>query len=119
MYVDVLSSALGAWSHELGGDMLVNYVLGCRARMLTVGPVQNAEEALAAEVAYDRALIQLCVDVGIAATPAGFDQPQAERLRLERTLASEVDVDLVALSRARLDVEGPVPPHDPAAWPQQ
>jgi hypothetical protein len=119
MYVDVLSSALEAWSHDLGGDMLVNYVLGCRAQMLTVGPVRDVQEALAAEVAYDRALIQLCADVGIAATPAGFDQPQAERTRLERTLASEVDIDLVALSRVRLDIEGQMPSPDPAACPQQ
>ena len=103
MYVEMLSSALEAWDLDLSGQELVDHVLACRARMLatTTADGGSAYEALAGEIGYDRALIHLCEDVGINTGPAAFDQPQAERIRLEEALASVTAINLVALSRER------------------
>jgi hypothetical protein len=105
MYVDMLSSALGAWDLELSAEELIDYALDCRAQMLTTGVAHGATayEALAAEISYDRALIKLCANADIATAPASFERPEAERSRLERALAAQVEIDLVALSRARGD----------------
>lgn len=103
MYIDMLSSAVEAWDLDLGHEALLEHALECRVRMLATGTAHGASayEALAAELAYDRALIHLCGDVGIGASPLAFDQPHAARVRLEQHLAEHADVDLVALSRTR------------------
>jgi hypothetical protein len=44
-------------------------------------------EYLAAQLAYDRALIRLCLASGIATSPARFERPAIERQRLEDALA--------------------------------
>jgi hypothetical protein len=102
MYIDMLSSALEAWDLELSNGALLDHTVVCRVRMLATGTAHGATayQALAAELAYDRALIHLCRDVGIATNPLCFDQPQAERGRLEQTLRETEGIDLVALSRA-------------------
>jgi hypothetical protein len=113
MYVDMLSSAIEAWDLELTHRELLDHALSCRARMLATGTAHGASayEALAAELAYDRALIYLCGDVGIGAGPLAFGQPDVERTRLEQTLAEDADLDLVALSRARpAELSGPPVP---------
>jgi hypothetical protein len=48
---------------------------------------ESAEIQLANEVAYDRALIRLCVAIGIETNPDLFSYPRAERERLEQNLA--------------------------------
>jgi hypothetical protein len=108
MYIDMLSSAVQAWDLELSSEELVEHALNCRVRMLATGPAHGASayEALAAELAYDRALIHLCGDVGIGASPFDFDQPQEERARLEQTLAERGDLDLVTLSRTLAEEPG-------------
>lgn len=108
MYVDMLSSALEAWDMELRYDALLDNALDCRVRMLATGTAHGASayQALAAELAYDRALILLCGDVGIRTSPDCFDQPYAERTRLERSLAGTSGINLVALSRGRHEEMG-------------
>jgi hypothetical protein len=110
MYVDMLSTAVEAWEHELSDQELLDHALQCRARMLAIGTAQGASayEALAAEIAYDRALIHLCGNEGIVTSPTAFDQPHAERTRLERRLVDHANLDLVALSRAHRDGVGEV-----------
>jgi hypothetical protein len=102
MYVDILSSALEGWGDELDGTALVDHALWCRAKML--GPVPNhsdsAYSSLAAEIAYDRALIKLCEAKAIPVKAASFAFPYQERARLERKLAT-AGIDLVALARRR------------------
>ncbi|MGP0031520.1 MAG: hypothetical protein ACLPVF_13560 [Acidimicrobiales bacterium] len=44
--------------------------------------------ALADQIAYDIALIELARSVGVACAPSEFDQPQKRRHELERELAS-------------------------------
>jgi hypothetical protein len=102
MYVDILSSALDTWVDELTGSALVDYVLACRVEMLDTGPRYGvtAYSSLAAEVAYDRALIKLCETNYVTVTPTNFAFPRQERARLERELAA-VGIDLVALARRR------------------
>lgn len=104
MYVDALSGALDAWDGELSGDALVDYVVACRAHLLLAtgtGQGHSAYDFLAAEVAYDRALIRLCKDVGIAASVADFADPRPERSRLEGMLTARMGIDLPALARNR------------------
>jgi hypothetical protein len=114
MYVDMLVGALDAWDLQLSSEELLDHALDCRVRMLATGTAHGASafQALAAEVAYDRALIHLCNTVGIGTAPGEFHQPQAERSRLEQCLAGQVDVDLVALSRARRGEWNPPPGSD-------
>ena len=50
--------------------------------------------AIAAEVAYDSALVQVCGKYGIETEPARFASPTTERQRLERELALR-GIDLV------------------------
>jgi len=102
MYVDILSSALDTWVDELAGSALVEYVLACRAEMLEIDPRygETAYSSLAAEVAYDRALIKLCEMNYVTVTATDFAFPSQERARLERKLAT-VGIDLVGLARRR------------------
>jgi hypothetical protein len=105
MYVDMLSGALEAWGVDMSGEDLFDLALECRVRMLGTGTAHGATayEALAAEIAYDRALIRLCDHVGIGASLGAFDQPHVERARLERCLADQADIDLVGRSRSTSD----------------
>ena len=100
MYVDCLSSALEGWDAELSGNALIDHSLACRKDMLKNGSYRSdsAYDALAVEVAYDRALISLCIEHDISASVTDFDQPWAERARLEHELAA-AGIDLVAPSR--------------------
>jgi hypothetical protein len=89
MYIEVLFGAINGWDADLLGDDLVDYVFECRAAL----PAQDlgagvwSETALIAEVAYDRALINLAAEYGIDVTPANFAHPKIERERLETALA--------------------------------
>ena len=100
MYLDILSSALDGWVDELTGSALIDESLALRVEMLGNRNHRSASanEALAAEVAYDRALISLCAEHDIEVVLSDFADPQAERARLERKLARS-GVDLFALAR--------------------
>ncbi len=69
MYVEILSSALDQWVTDLTGSDLIEYALICREELRAVSPPHggSAYTALAAEIAYDRALIALCTERGIDA----------------------------------------------------
>jgi hypothetical protein len=111
MYVDILSSALDSWVDELTGSALVDYVLACRAEMLDAGPRygDTAYSSLAAEVAYDRALIKLCEANYVSVTATSFAFPSEARARLELELAT-MGIDLVTLARRRHEVRAATPP---------
>jgi len=101
MYVHLLASAFDDWVDGLIGEALVDYTVVCRAEMLASQSSvhhhkgESAYIALAAEVAYDRALLKLCTACGIEASTQGFSHPSDERLRLERELVG-MGVDLMA-----------------------
>ncbi len=59
---------------------------------------RNAISALAVEVAYDCALLNLCAREGIHAFPSDFSRPAQDRRRLEREL-KQVGIDLPTLTR--------------------
>jgi hypothetical protein len=100
MYVEILSSALEGWVSELTGGALIDDSLALRVEMLDHrhhGTV-SADEALAAEVAYDRSLISLCAEHDVPVDVSDFSQPQAERAWLEGELTrSGVDLSDFAL----------------------
>jgi hypothetical protein len=107
MYVDILSSTLDAWVDERTGSALIDHVLACRARMLPNGEpaADSAHVVLAESISYDRALINLCTELGIDVVPSDFARPQEERGRLERELRS-AGVDLAALAARRENLQG-------------
>lgn len=103
MYVDLLTNALEGWTDDPQGEVLLDYVLECRNEMLASVPrrAKSAYVALATEIAYDRALIKLCVSRGIAVTPADFSHPREERELLEQAL-SDQGLDLATLAKRHL-----------------
>jgi hypothetical protein len=100
MYVELLSKAVDDGLEEFTGEALVGYVLACRAEMLATGPYWGASayDALAAEVAYDRALLKLCSTSGIEVEAADFTHPSEERRYLETELAGG-GINLRSLAR--------------------
>lgn len=114
----MLSAALQATTLDVSGEELLDHVLACRVRMLRTGTASGASayEALAAELAYDRALMHLCAEVGIVADPKAFDQPQAERARLEECLATQFELDLVDRSRSGIDEWDRPSAEEEACW---
>ena len=95
MYSHILSSALVDWVDELTGQALFEYAVVCRNEMLrpSVPQRESALATLAAEVAYDRALLKLCEANGIDVVDLNFLHPKEERNRLEAALAN-MGVDL-------------------------
>lgn len=102
MYTHLLSSVHGDMVENLAGEALVGYTLVCRTATLDRGrhPGWSAYSVLAADVAYDRALIRLCRANGVDALESSFSHPSKERERLERLLAT-TGIDLAALARMR------------------
>jgi hypothetical protein len=90
MYSRILSTALEDWVDDLTDDVLIDYALACRSEMLELRAYQgqSALISLAAEVAYDRALLKLCEAHGINVADLSFVHPQEERVRLEAALAA-------------------------------
>lgn len=89
MYVELLTKALAEWPSELRGESLVEYTRNCRREMLRTASrrQKGAYAALAAEVAYDRALVKLCLDLDLVVGPQDFTHPETERAELEHLLA--------------------------------
>jgi hypothetical protein len=106
MYVELLSTVLEDESEDQNEDQnesgLFQVALDCRSRLLDIRwfGTATAQEALAIEVAYDRALIRLCTAHGIDVAPARFAHPQAERDRLEQGLAT-LGIHLDTFARRR------------------
>jgi hypothetical protein len=82
---------------------LLDQVVDSRVFMLwaRVGCTPSAYDLLAAEIAYDAALIRLCDDLGVSTGAADFANPLVERTRIEQVLADTRGLDLSALARAR------------------
>jgi hypothetical protein len=101
MYLHLLTSILDDWVDELSGAALVDYAAVCRSKMLTARPRgDSAHIALAAEIAYDRALIKLCCMNGVEVDVLWLSDPPRARFRLELELADR-GVDLRVPSPAR------------------
>jgi hypothetical protein len=107
MYTRLLDAALrerpltevGAREHALGE------VIRCRRDLedgVPPGAADTVPVALALQIAYDVALVEMARAVGVDTDPNRFEQPQTERERLER-----------ALSRSRIiemSADDPAPP---------
>ncbi len=88
MYVTLLSGALDLWDTDLDDETLLDHVRNCRAALPSrnLGAGTCSATALAAEIAYDRALVWLAAQHGIDVTPRNFVHPKIERDRLELEL---------------------------------
>jgi hypothetical protein len=102
MYADLLTNALLNWGNEWSAEDLFEHALTCRAEMLNSSPLPGSDAylTLAKEIAYDRALIRLCVSHGVDARAVRFAHPGEERGRLERALVG-CGLDLAENSRER------------------
>jgi hypothetical protein len=99
MYVTLLSGALDLWDVDLDDDALLDHVRHCRAALPAqdLGAGVMSETALAAEIAYDRALVCLAAQWSIDVTPKNFMHPRIERERLEFELVARgVDLGIPA-----------------------
>lgn len=69
----------------------LNALLDCRHHLDSIAPQRGMDwssKALANQVAYDLALIDLARCVGLDCDPRSFDQPQHRRIEVERELVS-------------------------------
>jgi hypothetical protein len=95
MYTYILEAAFRERSEPdttLAPGDAVAVLLECRRYLGSVAPSGWSGDwgsaALANQVAYDLALIDLTRSVGIDCDTASFDQPQRRRIELERELIS-------------------------------
>jgi hypothetical protein len=101
MYTYILETALRERSQpdtRLTTRDAVAVVLECRRYLGSIAPSGWSGDwgsaALANQVAYDLALIDLARSVGIDCDTTSFDQPQRRRIELERELVSRgVELD--------------------------
>jgi hypothetical protein len=116
MYLHLLRSVLDDWVDEFDGPALVDYAVTCRKVMLSPAPPSGdaAHVALAAEIAYDRALVKLCTTRGVAVDVMAFSHPAQARARLERELAV-LGISLSTPDRVSERLRPAAPPHRPTA----
>jgi hypothetical protein len=105
MYTQLLDAAIGQHQHPVEGpseSSALDEVLRCRHDLEhgapEAGDPDTVPVVLAQQIAYDVALLELALIVGIDSDPSRFDQPQLERERLERAFGAlginlEVAVD--------------------------
>jgi hypothetical protein len=93
IYTQLLTAAIeqaDAFDDKATTGEALARMLECRARLgiNVAGGSESgwAATAIADQLAYDVALINLARCSGIEASPSGFDPPQKERAQLERTL---------------------------------
>jgi hypothetical protein len=103
MYVALLSGALDLFDPDLDDDALLDHVRECRAALPAhdLGAGVWSEEAVVAEIAYDRSLVCLAARLRIDVTPTNFAHPKIERDRLE-----------LEFERRGVRLEGPLPQPD-------
>ena len=108
MYADILERAFER-RPGTGAPPSVNEatweLLRCRRRLASTHPGNRltgwAASAVANQVAYDVALIELARCLGIACDPATFDRPALRRNELDRQLAERgVRLDRVATTES-------------------
>lgn len=120
IYAQLLDDALAqTQSHETSttGDAALAQLLELRRRLGGYLPgdreVDWAPAAIAEQLAYDVALIELSRYLGIEASVTGFDQPKHERTRLERALAAR------GLRLDELDAPSPTSERSPRLYGQR
>ncbi len=108
MYTQLLEAALEARARSGSRDPAASpltEVLRCRSKLTATAPsgsaLPTATTALADQVAYDMALIELSRSIGIRCEASDFDQPEERRLDLERELESRGNWILEADSPAQ------------------
>jgi hypothetical protein len=94
MYTHLLGAAhgqRGSRTHGKGGDVALAEAKRCRSQLragLPPGLDPDAVPvALALEIGYDVALIDLAEKLGVQTDPSRFEQPERERERLEEQFA--------------------------------
>lgn len=108
MYVSILSSALELFEPDLDDDALIAHVRECRIALplWDLGAGTYSAEAVAIEIAYDRALVCLADRFGVDVSPRGFAHPKIERARLEfELMVAGIDLEATPPTEASVDEE--------------
>lgn len=103
IYSEILIAAMEGRDPDLADNALLDHALSCRAALHSghEGTEGRVDTRLAAELAYDRALIWLAHSLGIDATARDFSRPRIARQRLERALTDKgIDVESLAAKRS-------------------
>lgn len=89
MYVQILDAALNERSQHAGArttEEAISDLLACSDQLMTSHSLRSragwSSLALASQVAYDIALIELARSLGLACGPDSFDQPERRRQEL-------------------------------------
>lgn len=100
MYVGLLEAVLEDWITQPADDALLEHAVACRRALHVPRQLRGDDtyEAIAAEVSYDRSLIQLCRGRAIEASPSLFSHPLEARRHLEKKLR-DLGLDLADLAR--------------------
>jgi hypothetical protein len=95
MYTQLLDAAIGRHEPLVEGtseSSALDEVLRCRHDLEhgapETGDPDTVPVVLAQQIAYDVALLELALVVGIDSDPSRFEQPQLERERLERAFGA-------------------------------
>ncbi len=95
MYLELLRAALDAWDAPPAGDRLVALARAQRQLLAREGDAGiTPSRSLATQIAYDRALLRLGAERGVAFDPETFRHPESARRHLESVLAG-TGVELV------------------------
>jgi hypothetical protein len=105
MYSHILEAALREHSQrasELTTDEVLAILSDCRQSLALLGSGKRGANwgsaALAKQVAYDLALIDLAKSVGLDVDSSSFDQPESRRIELEYELIAR-GIQLVAFEQ--------------------
>lgn len=114
MYTELLGAAIGKHlrsGHELTPGEALAELLRCRSQLWRSGSSRTVSgstlDAVAEQLAYDIAIIELTRRLGVDCTLEGFDPSRHERARLERVLVShgipleEIDEQIEAEAEPR------------------
>ena len=95
MYTYILEAALrdrGQPDSGMTARDALAVLFECRRQLDSIASAESSADwsatALANQVAYDLALIDLVRSLGLDCDPSSFDQPQRRRIELERELIS-------------------------------
>ena len=94
VYSDWLMAAMASYPTAPDHDHVIAFLLALAdlEEVRRTAPTSDAEAVFAYELAYDRALINLSLQIGVDTGPEHFAVPERERERLQKALVEALPV---------------------------
>ena len=94
VYSDWLMAAMGSYPTAPDHDHVIAFLLALvdLEEVRRTAPTRDADAVFASELAYDRALINLSLQIGVDTGPEHFAVPERERERLQKALVEALPV---------------------------